>query len=80
METVLQSGMSNTEFKTYTVTLRFQFPAHDERDGLTYQEDARNKAEAISSARTRARNDGHTGVGGKGRVTFTAKETDPCLA
>lgn len=58
---------------TYTVTLRFQYPAWDEKDGIVYEIEARTKAEAIRYARSQARNDGHTQTG-KGRYTFTAEE------
>lgn len=58
---------------TYSVTLRFQCPAWDEKDGIVYEVEARTKAEAISYARSQARNDGHAQTG-KGRYTFTAEE------
>lgn len=58
----------------WTVTLRFQFPAWDEVDGLVYEDvRAASKAEANAIARRMADNDGHLG-GGKGRATFTATE------
>lgn len=57
----------------YTVTLRFQYPAWDEKNGIPYTVEANTKAEAIQRARRQADNDGHL-CGGKGRVTFTATE------
>ncbi len=57
----------------YTVTLRFQFPAWDEKDGIDFTIRAKTKAEAVKYARARAERDGHTG-GGKGRLTFKARE------
>jgi len=59
--------------KTYTVTMRFQYPAHDERDGIPFEVQADSKAEAVRIARRQAERDGHTGTG-KGRYTFTARE------
>jgi len=62
----------------YVVTIRFQFPAYDEKNGIRYREVyAKSKADAIASIRRKARNDGHTGAGaGKGRATFTAEEVE----
>lgn len=58
----------------YMVTLRFQFPAWDEVDGIVYTDiSARSKSDAIRIARESVRNDGHTG-GGKGRYWFIAEE------
>ena len=60
--------------KTYDVTMRFQFPAWDEKEGITYYDiRAASKSQAIKYARSRGFDDGHTGQG-KGRTTFTAKE------
>lgn len=61
---------------TFQVTLRFQFPAWDEVDGITYEIEANSKAEAIDRARREARRDGHTPATGKGRATFSAKAED----
>lgn len=58
----------------YNVTIRFQYPAWDEKDGIVYPDvPARSKSEAIAYVRSQARGDGHTGTG-KGRYTFTAEE------
>lgn len=57
---------------TYEVTLRFQFPAWDERDGLRYEVDAPSKSVAVATARRMAERDGHLPARGKGRVTLTA--------
>ena len=62
---------ATSQTSQYIVTLRFQFPAHDERDGIPFEVEATGKAEAIRRARLTAYRDGHTGTG-KGRATFTA--------
>lgn len=64
-----------TDFQDYTVTLRFQYPAHDERDGIPFEVNARSKSEAVKDARRQADRDGHL-CGGKGRVTFKAELTN----
>lgn len=56
----------------YTVTLRYQFPAWDEKEGIPFEVNASSKAEAVAIARRQAERDGHLG-GGKGRVTFKAE-------
>ena len=61
----------------YTVTLRFQYPAWDEREGLCFPVEAPSKSAAISRARRQAERDGHTPSVGKGRVTFTTTEEGP---
>lgn len=58
----------------YLVTLRFQYPAWDEANGIAIYVTADSKAEAIDRARRDARRDGHTPATGKGRATFTATE------
>lgn len=61
----------------FAVTLRFQYPAWDEKNGIVYDDIlARSKAEAIKYARQMARNDGHTGTGGKGNCYFSAAEQE----
>ncbi len=57
----------------YDVTLRFQYPAWDEQDGILYIVDALSRAAAIRIARRQAERDGHTG-GGRGRYWFSALE------
>jgi hypothetical protein len=59
----------------YRVTLTFQFPAWDEKDGIAFYVRASSKAEAIKFARMDAKRDGHIGYGftGKGRATFRAE-------
>jgi hypothetical protein len=60
--------------KTYDVTIRFQFPAWDEKDGITYAAVAANtKAEAIQRARQKAQRDGHLPSSGRGRASLTAR-------
>ncbi len=61
--------------KQYKVTLRFQFPAYDERDGIVFYELAKSKLDAIRYARRQANNDGHL-CGGKGWVSFGAQEAE----
>lgn len=59
---------------TYTVILRFQYPAWDEKDGIHYPDiPARSKSEAIRIARQKAEADGHA-IGGRGRYWFTAAQ------
>ena len=59
--------------RSFLVSLRFQFPAWDEVEGIRYEVEAESKSQAIEIARRRARRDGHTGQGAsKGRVTFKA--------
>ena len=61
---------------TYTVTLKFQYPAWDEKNGIIYEDiTASSKSDAIRRVRTMAEHDGHYSPGintGKGRATFTA--------
>lgn len=48
--------------KTYIVTIRFQYPAWDEVDGIEYAGIlAASKSEAIAKVRKMARHDGHLG-------------------
>ena len=62
--------------RLWKVTLKFQYPAWDEVDGIEYQDIvASSKAEANAIVRRRASNDGHL-AGGKGRATFTAIEQE----
>lgn len=51
----------------YIVSVRFQHPAHDERNGFQYVFTARSKAQACRYARRQFRDDGHVG-----RAFFTA--------
>ncbi len=61
--------------KNYTVTLRFQFPAWDEKDGIQFEEQAETKSQAIRYARRQADTCGHL-CGGKGRASFKAVEAE----
>ena len=65
-------------YKTYTVTIRFQSPAWDEVNGIPYTGiEATSKSAAIKQVRRLAWDDGHTALAtGKGRITFTATETE----
>jgi hypothetical protein len=57
----------------YTVTVRFQFPAWDERDGISIEVQADSKRSAIREGKRILARDGHTGpTVGKGRQTFSA--------
>lgn len=63
-------------FKTYSVHVRFQFPAWCYKDGITYDGMiGRTKAEAIKRAREQADLDGHLGAG-QGLVWFKATEEE----
>lgn len=66
--------MAYGDFSEYIVTMRFQYPAWDEKAGITYRVSARSKREANAKARRQAENDGHAGpwVKDKGRITFSA--------
>ncbi len=76
----VQRALETTEHRNkarpdqlWNVVLRFQYPAWDEVDGITYRDiQAKSKSEAIAYARKMASNDGHTIGGGKGRYWFTA--------
>ncbi len=60
--------------RTWKVTMRFQYPAWDEVDGIVFEGiRAVSKATANTAARRIADNDGHL-RSGKGHVTFTAQE------
>jgi hypothetical protein len=59
--------------KNYAVTLRFQYPAYNERDGLLYHVKAATRADAIRHVRRIADRDGITGWAKQGRVTITAR-------
>lgn len=60
--------------KTFDVTMRFQYPAWDEVDGVLYRGIiASTKREANDKARSLANTSDLLGWG-KGRVTFTAVE------
>ena len=61
------------EYKLYMVTMSFQFPAHDEREGIPYEVEAKSKSAANKEAKRQAERDGHI-VSGKGRITFKARE------
>jgi hypothetical protein len=69
-----QQPPTNRSMKNYIVTIRFQFPAWDEKNGLPYEVTASTKAEAIKEVRRLAARDGHTGIGGKGKASFKAEE------
>lgn len=65
---------ASDQFKTYNVTLKFQYPAWDQHAGIRYPDIvATNKAGANAIARKRATADGHL-CGGQGRAAFKAEE------
>jgi hypothetical protein len=67
---------SSLDDDRYNVTLRFQYPAWDEKAGIVYPDIlARGKADAISTARRLASDDGHT-MSGKGRYWFSAEKAN----
>lgn len=59
----------------FLVTLRFQYPAWDEKDGIVYRISAKDRAQAIRYARRQASDDGHTSGMAcvHGRTTYRAK-------
>jgi len=60
--------------KTFDVVMRFEHPAWDEADGISYPGiQATGKADANKQARFMAERDGHA-IGGRGRYTFAATE------
>lgn len=66
----------NNELITYTVTLRYQHPNWDTKNGTTYEVEGRSKSDAIRSARRQAELDGNAGVGVlQGRQTWKAVPT-----
>jgi hypothetical protein len=61
-------------YKSFDVVMRFEHPAWDEVDGISYPGiRATSKAEANKQVRAMAERDGHA-FGGRGRYTFTATE------
>lgn len=63
------------DYKDYVVTLRFKFPAWDEKNGIPFEVRAKSKSDAVKRARQQAERDGHTGQSkSKGGSTFTATE------
>lgn len=57
------------EYKMYNVRVRFQYPAWDEKDGMTYEVEARSKSDAVRQARNQVSDEGHSH---KGLMWFTA--------
>ena len=56
----------------YVVTLRFRYPAWDERDGIRFDVDATGKREAVKRARRLADDAGHLCAVPVTDYTFTA--------
>lgn len=65
--------MNQQEIVEFKVTVTFQHPAHDERNGIEYRTFARNKAQANRNIRRQASDDGHTT--GR-RAYFKAQQID----
>ncbi|HDS1721691.1 hypothetical protein NPS53_09275 [Pseudomonas putida] len=66
----------NPQQKTFNVTMRFQNPAWNEKDGVPFNGiEANSKREANEEARRLASTNDLLGWG-KGRVTFTATEVE----
>lgn len=60
--------------KRFNVVMRFEYPAWDEVDGISYDAiQAISKSDANRQARRLAERDGHA-IGGRGRYFFTATE------
>lgn len=59
----------------FIVTLRFKYPAWDEKDGIPFEISAATKADAVKQARKQAYNDGHTVGKPCTQCFFSAKET-----
>ena len=73
---VIKGGISSEGIKMFDVTIYFQFPAWNEKGGITYADiRAKSKSDAIKIARNMAYRDGIAGFGGKGRTTFVATVT-----
>lgn len=73
----VQSGKSATAGKTFDVVMRFEHPAWDEVNGISYPGiQASSKADANKQARSMAERDGHA-IGGRGRYTFAATKIWP---
>lgn len=53
---------SQKTLKPYAVHVTFKAPAWDERDGLEVVVHGYSKSDAVKVARSKVRNDGHTGV------------------
>lgn len=71
-------NMRETEDKTYVITVRFQFPAWNDKNGIESDPVvAASKKEAIKIARRQLDRDGHTGTAVcKGLQWFSAKEIE----
>lgn len=70
------SRASLQETTHWDVTLRFEHPAWDEKDGIQYKGiQAQSRAKANWQARQQAYRDGHL-YGGKGRVYFSARPAE----
>lgn len=59
--------------KDFIVTLRFRFPAWDEKAGMVFEVRALTKAQAIRFAKAQAERDGHWPAIGRGAATWKAQ-------
>lgn len=59
--------------KKYTVTINKQSPSYDEKNGISYDIEAKTKTDAIRYARRQATDDGHVGTG-QGKYSISALE------
>ena len=57
----------------FIVTLRFRFPAWNNKAGIVFQVRALTKAQAIRFAKAQAERDGHWPAVGQGAATFKAQ-------
>lgn len=60
--------------KDFIVTLRYQYPSWDTKDGITFEVKAKSKAEAVKQARRQADRDGHVDSIAYGLHWFKAEE------
>lgn len=73
--TLMEHINAATEYKAYTVTMKFRHPAWDEKDGIKFETTGKNKADAIRSARFEAREAGHLCGLSATDYSFSAIET-----
>lgn len=71
-----KSTVRGSDVKQWVVTMRFEYPAWDEKDGIVYQGiPARTRSEANRAAKRLASGVGHA-CSGRGRYWFTAVEQE----
>jgi hypothetical protein len=73
IKTANKTEIETSALLTYTVTLRYEYPAWDEVNGINYSGiEAKCKSDAIKTARKKAETCGHCQKG-KGRYWFAAE-------